>query len=198
MAEILIIEDDLALSALIKTYFESKQFGVTTAPLGEEGISLLETTAFDAVVMDVKMPGMSGTEALKKIKEKFSYHPPVILITGHGDKAVALEALRNGAFDMIEKPFSPSVLEATVLKAISEKSSDIKSFKSLKLAVSESTLSPRESEIALLASEGLTNEEIGIRLKIGTETVKTHLKNAFRKLGADNRSELAHKFKKTA
>ena len=196
MAEILLIEDDLSLRTELENHLEARGHSVCGCPDGEEGLQTLQQMAFDIVILDVNLPGMSGTEVLKKISLSLPCHPPFILITGHGDKQTAIKAIHFGAFDFIEKPFMPQVLDGSIDRALVEKKQEILSFHAYILTAKGGQLTSRESEVASLAAEGLSNEQIAQRLSLGSETVKSHLKKIFRKLGVANRTALATRLRK--
>ena len=196
MAEILIIEDNTALRTEIQKHLEGKGHSVTCAVDGAEGYETLKSIPFDVIILDIRMPGMQGTDVLKKVAETLPCHPPIIVVTGHGDKDTAIAALHFGAFDFIEKPFKPSTLDGAVDKALTERKQDALSFRSFLDTNQKEELTPREREVAFLAAEGLSNEEIAERLALGNETVKSHLKKIFRKLGVTNRTTLAARIRK--
>jgi len=193
MAEILLIEDDLRLRAEIQKFLEKQGHGVFCCADGAEGLQTLREVGFDIVISDIRLPGLSGTDLLKEVHQTLPTHPPIILITGHGDKQSAIQAVHFGAFDFIEKPFTPQALDGSVQRALSEKKHDIASFRNYVANAQSGELTPRENEVALFAAEGLSNEEIAERLSLGAETVKSHLKKIFRKLGVANRTALAAK-----
>lgn len=193
--EILIIEDDSKLRSQIHTYLSQKGFEPQVASDGWEGTDLLASNGCDGIILDVKLPGISGIDVLRKISTTYKFHPPVIIITGHGDKALAIEALRFGAFDFIEKPFHPQVLVDTLLRALHDKAQDVRSFRAQLTQVGSGQLTLRESQVAQLAAAGLSNDQIATQLTVGSETVKTHLKNIFKKLGVENRTTLSARLK---
>jgi two-component system, LuxR family, response regulator FixJ len=196
MAEILIIEDDIRLRSEIQKFLETKGHGVSVASDGKEGLDSIRHIGYDVIVMDVKLPEMSGTDVLREISQTLPSHPPIILITGHGDKSTAIKAVHFGAFDFIEKPFSPPVLDTSIERALTEKKQDILNFKAYLAMPDNEGLTAREKEVAHLAADGLSNEEIAVKLSLGAETVKTHLKKIFRKLGVANRTALSTKLRK--
>jgi DNA-binding NarL/FixJ family response regulator len=196
MAEILLIEDDVRLRSEIQKFLESKGHGVSVASDGREGLESIQQIAYDVVITDIKLPEMTGTEILKQVSTSLPCHPPIIIITGHGDKDTAIKAVHFGAFDFLEKPFSPPALEGTIERALREKKQDILNFKAYLSSPENEGLTSREREVAHLAAEGLSNEEIAKRLVLGSETVKSHLKKIFRKLGVTNRASLANKLRK--
>jgi DNA-binding response OmpR family regulator len=106
---ILIIDDEALLRQTLVRILQQAGFEVTSAENGEQGLSFIQTTNFDLVFMDLRMPGMAGLEVLKIIHAS---HPnlPVVLFTAQPDLTSAVEALRNGATDYLLKPLKPQVL----------------------------------------------------------------------------------------
>ncbi|CAG0961957.1 DNA-binding response regulator MtrA [Anaerolineales bacterium] len=106
---ILIIDDEAVLRQTLVRILQQAGFQVTSAENGEQGLSFIQTTDFDLVFMDLRMPGMAGLEVLKIIHNS---HPdlPVVLFTAQPDLASAVEALRSGATDYLLKPLKPQVL----------------------------------------------------------------------------------------
>lgn len=196
MADILIVEDDLKLCGLMESLLSSQGHNVLTAMDGREGIKQFWELGCDVMILDLRLPILGGIQVLERIHRSFSVHPPIIIVTGHGDKSVAINSLRLGAFDFLEKPFSPELLESTVQRALREKKDAIDHFRALINKTEKLELTDRERQIASLASQGLSNPQISEQLGLGTETVKTHLKKIFRKLGVTNRTALSGRLRK--
>jgi DNA-binding response OmpR family regulator len=106
---ILIIDDEAALRQTLARILQHAGFEVTTAENGEQGISFIQTTNFDMIFMDLRMPGMAGMDVLKLIHASYP-NLPVILFTAQPDLTSAVEALRNGATDYLLKPLKPQAL----------------------------------------------------------------------------------------
>ena len=106
---ILIIDDEAALRQTLARILQQAGFEVTTAENGEQGISYIQTTNFDLIFMDLRMPGIHGMDALKLIHASFP-NLPVILFTAQPDLNSAVEALRNGATDYLLKPLKPQAV----------------------------------------------------------------------------------------
>jgi DNA-binding response OmpR family regulator len=106
---ILIIDDEAALRQTLARILQQAGFEVTTAENGEQGLSFIQTTNFDLVFMDLRMPGMAGMDVLKLIHASFP-NLPVILFTAQPDLHSAVDALRNGATDYLLKPLKPQAL----------------------------------------------------------------------------------------
>jgi DNA-binding response OmpR family regulator len=105
-AKILVIDDELALRQTLARVLQHAGFEATTAESGEQGLAFLETTSFDLIYLDIRMPGLAGPEVLKLMHAS---HPtvPIVLFTAQPDINSALEALRSGATDYLLKPLKP-------------------------------------------------------------------------------------------
>jgi len=107
---VLLIDDDSRLSGLLAEYLGQDGVTVTHAPDGARGLSLLESGAFDAVLLDLMMPGMNGLEVCRRIRARSNV--PLLMLTARGDEADRVTGLELGADDYISKPFSPRELLA--------------------------------------------------------------------------------------
>jgi DNA-binding response OmpR family regulator len=107
---VLVIDDDTRLFELLKSYLEQNGCAVTVAPDGKKGLSALESGTFDAVLLDVMMPGMDGIEVCKRIRAKSNI--PIVMLTAKGDETDRVVGLELGADDYVAKPFSPRELLA--------------------------------------------------------------------------------------
>lgn len=118
-SRVLLIDDDARLPDLLSSYLGQNGVSLTHAPDGPRGLLMLEQGAFDAVLLDVMMPGMDGLEVCRKIRAKSSV--PVIMLTARGDETDRVVGLELGADDYIGKPFSPRELLAR-LRAVLRRS----------------------------------------------------------------------------
>ncbi|MBF0100220.1 MAG: fused response regulator/phosphatase [Desulfobacterales bacterium] len=116
MANILIIDDEPLIRKTLKKNLELEGYSVQLAEDGVQGIQLCHETPVDIIILDIKMPKMSGLEVLKEIKKTPSY-TEVIMITGHGEIESAIEAMKSGAFAYIRKPIDSDELEIEIKKA---------------------------------------------------------------------------------
>jgi DNA-binding NtrC family response regulator len=116
MSRVLVVDDD---ETIRDTLYEllSEQFVCQTAETAEKAFARLEADAYDVVLTDISMPGLSGLELLGHIRQKFS-DTPVIIISGIGDQEHAQGLLKIGAFDFLLKPFSLEVVEKSVKRAV--------------------------------------------------------------------------------
>ena len=117
---ILVIDDEAAIRDSLRMILEYEGYDVLNAPGGAEGISLVEREAPEVILLDVKMPGMDGLEALARIKATTDA-TPVIIISGHGTVSTAVEATKRGAFDFLEKPLATDRVLLTVRNALDQR-----------------------------------------------------------------------------
>ena len=135
MSKILVIEDDSKIRSILKEILEEKDHDVEEASDGQEGFKKLESGGFDLCLCDIKMPKMDGLEVLERAKEA-GITTNFIVISAHGTIDVAVEAVKKGAFDFLQKPFDLGRLEITLRNAL-DKSSLVKETKTLKKKISK-------------------------------------------------------------
>lgn len=144
MSKILIVEDDNKIRSILKEILEEKDHEIEEAADGQEGFKKLEQGSFDLCLCDIKMPKMDGLEVLEKAKEAgIATH--FIVISAHGTIDVAVEAVKKGAFDFLQKPFDLGRLEITLRNAL-DKSLLVKETKTLKKKISKKLEMVGESE----------------------------------------------------
>ncbi len=119
-ARLLFVDDEEAMREAAEQWLGLAGFKVTLAADAEEALALLAKSPFDAVITDVKMPRCDGVELLERISSR-DRDLPVILLTGHGNVPMAVDAMRRGAFDFLEKPYDPEALAAVVHRAIEKR-----------------------------------------------------------------------------
>ena len=189
-----LIDDDAAVLDALRYYLARRSISTSTFQAAKEFLEALDRRQqFDCAVSDVRMPGMSGLDLMKQLNER-SYAGPVILITGHGDVDMAVGAIKNGAFDFIEKPFD----EARLLASIRQGAERMRQSKSEAAELDElqsrfDSLSARQREVMELAVAGLSSKEIGIRLNISPKTVENHRAWVMERIGTRNVADLIRK-----
>jgi DNA-binding NtrC family response regulator len=151
MSKILVIEDDNKIRAILKEILEEKNHEVDDAPDGLEGFKKLEQGMFDLCLCDIKMPKMDGMEVLEKSKEA-DIGTNFIMISAHGTIDVAVEAVKKGAFDFLQKPFDLGRLEITLRNAL-DKSTLQRETKTLKKKISKKNEMVGESPTMLEVKE---------------------------------------------
>ena len=118
-ARILVIDDELAIRESLRMILEYDGYECLLAPTGQEGIALVEREPPDLVFLDIKMPGMDGLEALRRIRD-LDEILPIVMISGHGTVSTAVEATKLGAFDFLEKPLASERVSVTIRNALDQ------------------------------------------------------------------------------
>ncbi|HTL82994.1 MAG TPA: sigma-54 dependent transcriptional regulator [Bacteroidia bacterium] len=135
MSRILIIDDEKSIRRTLREILEYENFKVEEAADGLEGLNLAQKEKFDIILCDIKMPKMDGMEALEKFME-VAVDAPVIMISGHGNIETAVEAVKKGAYDFIQKPLDLNRLLVTVRNAL-DKSKLVTETKTLKKKITK-------------------------------------------------------------
>jgi two-component system, LuxR family, response regulator FixJ len=142
------------------------------------------------LVLDVRMPRLGGLELQQELNRR-GWTLPVIFITGHGDVAMAVEAMRAGALDFLQKPFKDDELIRRVQKALEQDRSERETLRELdELKQRYGQLTPREREIARRVAAGEANKAIALELELSDRTVELHRAHAMQKMGARNLAQL--------
>ena len=206
---VLLIDDDARLPELLQSYLEQNGVSLSHAPDGPRGLSMLEQGAFDAVLLDVMMPGMDGLDVLRRIRTKGSQ--PVIMLTARGDETDRVVGLEIGADDYVAKPFSPRELLAR-LRAVLRRARPDTVAEQLKVANIEIDVPARvvtasgipvdltglefDILVALIRRAGrvvprdaLLKEAGRSDIVVGERTVDVHISHLRQKLG-DDRAKL--------
>ena len=187
-----LIDDDAAVLDSLRLLLESSGMTVRCFHSAEAYLSAPELAA-TCVLSDVRMAGMSGVELQREMQKRGSTIP-VILITGHGDIAMAVTAIKEGAVDFIEKPFNPEHLIASIGKAVAtEQKKRSRASQRTELLERVAGLSPRQREVMHLVAEGLSNKQIAARLNISPRTVENYRAWVMERIGASNLADLVRK-----
>ena len=122
MATILVVDDERNIRRSLRMVLESESYDVLDAESAELGLALIETERVDCLLLDLKLPGMSGMDALGRLKTAHGFtNPPVIVISGHGTVTDAVQATRLGAFDFLEKPLDRERVVITIRNALRQR-----------------------------------------------------------------------------
>jgi FixJ family two-component response regulator len=186
-----LIDDDEAVLDALQRYLARQKIHATGFRLASDFLAALERgEQYECVVSDIRMPGMSGLELVRALARR-DFARPIILITAHGDVAMAVAAIKDGAFDFIEKPFDEAHLLASVRQAVERSRQDQRVAVEIEdLRTRFSALSDRQRQVMELAVAGLSSKEIGVQLNISTKTVENHRAWVMERTGARNLAEL--------
>jgi two-component system response regulator FixJ len=185
-----IVDDDEGLRESLAFLLRSANLGVRSFESAKAFLGELPHAMPGCVITDVRMPDMSGIELLRRLKE-LKIGVPVIVITGHGDIALAVEAMKMGAADFFEKPFDDDLLVASVRAALQQREDQTKrGAERAEIEHRISTLSPREKDVLAGLIEGRANKQIAFDLGISPRTVEIYRANLMNKMQADSLSDL--------
>jgi two-component system response regulator FixJ len=165
-------------------------YAVDTFASADEFLAQTSLQRQTCIISDVRMPGLNGVELVRKLSDR-PCHAPVILISGHADVPMAVEAMKAGAFDFIEKPVDDVKLVASINRAVAEfyERADGPHHAD-ELAAKFSRLTQREVEVFDLVTLGLTNSAIAERLRLSVRTVESHRAQIIEKMAADGLATL--------
>ena len=183
------IDDDDAVRASLAFLLESAGLSCRT---WESAIAFLEAgdrEAGDCIVTDVRMPGMTGLQMVTELQARGT-PTPVIVITGHGDVPMAVDALKRGVADFLEKPFDDEVLLSAIQEVILKAAGQAEPRGDQVFSAMLTSLSRRETEVLKGVVEGKANKVIARDLGISPRTVEVYRANVMTKTGARSLSEL--------
>jgi two-component system, LuxR family, response regulator FixJ len=185
-----VIDDDEAARHSLAFLLGTAKISVKTYESATAFLNSLAEVKSGCIITDVRMPGMSGIELLRKLKE-LGIDVPVIVVTGHGDVPLAVEAMKIGAADFIEKPFDDELMLQAVRSAcIQQRSNDMHKAERAEIDGRLATLSNREREVLQGLVRGLANKQIAFDLGISPRTVEIYRANLMTKMQASSLSDL--------
>lgn len=188
---IFVVDDDEAMRDSIHWLLETVNLETRMFACASDFVASCDPDEHGCLLLDVRMPGMSGMELLEALKYS-GISLPVIMITGHGDVPMAVRALKHGAFDFIQKPFNAQELLNRVDAALDldrknrQRSSEIERRRAYFAALTE-----REAEVVEFLVAGDSSKVIAQKLKISPKTVDIHRANIMRKLNVGSVVEIA-------
>jgi two-component system response regulator FixJ len=179
-----VVDDEAAVRQSLDLLLGAEGYQVRTFPSGEAFLAAAPTLPFGCVLLDLRMPGLDGLAVQRALAERRSSHA-VVLVTAHGDVQAAVQAMKSGACDFIEKPFSG----AEILRAVADaldlgRASRDEAEEAAEAASRVAGLSGRESEVLHGLVAGRQNKVIASDLGISPRTVEIHRGNLMAKLGA--------------
>lgn len=186
-----LVDDAAAVLDSLRLYLERNGLRVSAFSSAESFLATRDIErAFECVVADVRMPGMSGIDLVRHMAARGG-SICVILITAHGDVDMAVEAIKLGAFDFIEKPFDEKRLLESIRTAVGQtQQARDEAADRRELRARVESLTERQREVLELAAAGLSNKEIGLRLQISPRTVEIHRAWMMERMQARNLAEL--------
>lgn len=185
-----IVDDDPALRKSMRWLVESVGLRATTFATAEEFEAAYQPGAPGCLVLDIRMPGMSGLDLQSKLCEH-GITIPIIMVTGHGEVPTAVRAVKSGAIAFIEKPFSDQDLLDAVRQALEQDEANRETNANRReVEARYAALTPREREVMQLIVTGHANKQIACQLSISQKTVEVHRAHVMKKLRAQSVAEL--------
>ena len=190
-ATVFVVDDDPAFARSLCWLIESVRLRVEMHPSAQAFLDAFDPARPGCLLLDVRMPGLSGIELQQRLAARGGYHLPIVFVTGHGDVQMAVRAVQAGAFDFVEKPFNDQDLLDRVQRAIAhdavqrERARDREALRALFDA-----LTPREREVLDLVVQGQSNKAVANALGISAKTLEFHRARLMDKLHARSVTDL--------
>ncbi|AUB81283.1 response regulator transcription factor [Candidatus Thiodictyon syntrophicum] len=187
---VFVVDDDQAMRTSLQWLIESTGMKVLTFESADAFLAGYYPGRAGCLLVDVRMPGMSGLE-LQAYLTREGYRLPVIIITGHGDVAMAVKAMKAGAMDFIEKPFHDEDLLRSIRRALEyDQRQRVGQAAREDLQARLADLTPREHEVMGMVTDGKSNREIAAALGVTPKTVEAHRARVMEKMRAESLAEL--------
>jgi len=194
MSTVYIVDDDNAVRNALRMLFRTAALEAETFSSADAFLEDADLTQRCCVLLDIRMPGMTGTALHDELLRR-GVRVPIIFITGHGDIPMAVDAMRKGAFDFIEKPFDDEQLLARVLEALEQQQKTAGAARPEMGVVPVGSgplaeLSGRQREVLQRVLDGKPSRQIAEELDISVKTVEFHRARIMQKLGVKTAAEL--------
>ena len=193
---VFVVDDDEDIRNSLKRLLEQVDLKVEEFSKASDFLEAYDPASPGCLLLDIRMPGMSGTELQKRMLER-EIPLPIIFITGHADVAIAVDCMKRGAFEFIEKPVRAQRLLDTIQRALSLD----RDCRAIRVEIAEakkcfSRLTPRERQVVELAVRGITNRDIAREFEVSSQAIDTHRSKAMQKLGVTNVADLVRLIQK--
>ena len=185
-----LVDDDAAVRHALGTFLSGAGYSTLDFDSAEAFLESVDATASGILLLDQRMTGMTGIDLQRVLAER-GMDLPIIFISGHGNVALSVMAMKAGAMDFIEKPFSNEVLLANIQEAFRKlEAQKEKHHRKVVITRRYETLTPREREILTFIVEGTSNKDLAERLQISNRTIEVHRSRIMHKMQAHSLPEL--------
>lgn len=189
-AVVMVVDDDAGVRNAMRALLKSVGLNCTLFASAQEFLAAYQPAQLGCLVLDIRMPGMSGLELQQQLNLRGAVIP-VIFMTGHGDIPMAVEAMQHGAFDFLQKPFRDQDLLDRIQRAIAKDAELRKSLgEHARIQTHLESLTPREREVLDLLTQGKQNKVIGQELGVSPRTIEIHRARVMEKMNAQSVAEL--------
>ena len=191
---IFLVDDDAAVRHALAVFLEACEYSVRTFLSAEAFLEEAEDAAEGVMLLDQRMTGMSGLELQAELARR-GIDLPIIFITGHGDVQMSVKAVKAGAIDFLEKPFSDEDLIASIREAFL-RADDSKKYRDLiaELRKCHASLTAREREVMQYVVAGMSNRALAEQLSVSDRTIEVHRSRVMKKMGAESLPDLVRKY----
>lgn len=191
-ATVYVVDDDEAILDSLQLLLKTAGFQACTYDGPEKFLSDYEPTRPGCLILDIQMPGMTGLE-LQEILADVGSILPIIFITGHADIPIAVQAMKDGAFEFLQKPFNDTVLLDYVTKALSLNERQQKEITATQAVIARiEKLSPREKQVFERVAQGKSGKVIASELNLSPRTIEIYRSHVMLKMQANSAVELAN------
>jgi two-component system response regulator FixJ len=189
-AVVMVVDDDAGVRNAMRSLLKSVGLASALFASAQEFLSAYQPSQRGCLLLDIRMPGMSGMELQQQLNMRGAVIP-VIFMSGHADIPMAVEAMQHGAFDFLQKPFRDQDLLDRIQRAIARDAEMRKSLgEHARIKAHLESLTPREREVLDLMTQGKQNKVVGQELGVSPRTIEIHRARVMEKMGAHSVAEL--------